>query len=335
MSKFRREVRATVRPLPAAQLIDQGVSKHVLDGPRWRRVARGFYVPTSKTALTPTQRIIDAVAISPPRAVVGGWAAAYAHGVDQLDGLDDHSLRPLPVPVFVPHGLHREAVPAVHYRQQALGTDEVVTLHGIPVTGRRRTALDVARWAPKVTEAVVALDAMLTSGVITLPALHEGLTDIGGRRGCRRAAQAVNLSRSGVRSNWESRLRMLWVLELGFEAPLVNRPVFDRYENFLGAPDLLDVEAGLVIEYDGGTWTNSRTPGGHRDPDQHREDNVREELFERAGLIVVRADKGDLTRYRARLRDRLRSARADGLRRDRSRDGWTLDQPERWYGMPA
>ncbi len=128
---------------------------------------------------------------------------------------------------------------------------------------------------------------------------------------------------------------MLYVLELGFEAPLVNRAVFDHNESFLGTPDLLDAEAGLVMEYDGGKWSDARRPGGHRDPDQHREDNVREELFERAGLIVVRADKGDLTRYRGRLRTRLRSARAEGLGRDRTRDGWTLDQPDHWYGLQA
>lgn len=69
--------------------------------------------------------------------------------------------------------------------------------------------------------------------------------------------------------------------------------------------------------------------------DQHREDNAREELFERAGLIVARADKGDLTRYRTRLRNRLGAARSDGLRRDRNRDGWTIEPPDHWYGMPA
>jgi hypothetical protein len=63
--------------------------------------------------------------------------------------------------------------------------------------------------------------------------------------------------------------------------------------------------------------------------------NAREERLERAGLIVVRVEKSDLTKHRVRLAERIRSARADGLRRDRSRDRWTLDEPDDWFGLPA
>ena len=55
----------------------------------------------------------------------------------------------------------------------------------------------------------------------------------------------------------------------------------------------------------------------------------------RAGLVVVRVEKADLTTYRSRLAERLAAARADGLQRDRSRDRWTLDEPEGWFGLPA
>ena len=50
-------------------------------------------------------------------------------------------------------------------------------------------------------------------------------------------------------------MRMLYVLDLGFASPKVNVPVFSLAGQFLGAPDMLDVEAGLAMEYDGGTWT--------------------------------------------------------------------------------
>jgi hypothetical protein len=122
---------------------------------------------------------------------------------------------------------------------------------------------------------------------------------------------------------------------LRLDSPLVNQPVFDLAGNFLGAPDLLDEEAGLAIEYDGMTWASSTTPDGHRDSSQHREDNVREERLERTGLLVVRADHQDLTRHRPRLAERLTSARSDGLSRDRRRDRWTLEPPAGWCGMPA
>lgn len=90
----------------------------------------------------------------------------------------------------------------------------------------------------------------------------------------------------------------------------------------------------LALEYDGSTWRSDRAMG-HRDREQHREDNAREERLERAGLIVVRAEKSDLTRHAGRLGERILSARADGLQRDRSRDRWTLDEPTDWIGLTA
>jgi len=51
--------------------------------------------------------------------------------------------------------------------------------------------------------------------------------------------------------------------------------------------------------------------------------------------VVVRVDKLDLARFRARLADRILSAHADGRTRDRSPDRWTLDEPDDWFGLPA
>jgi hypothetical protein len=106
--------------------------------------------------------------------------------------------------------------------------------------------------------------------------------------------------------------------------PLVNRAVFDDCGRFVGIPDLLDVEAGLVLEYDG---------SGHRERMQHNRDNGREERLEDVNLIVVRADSYDYRYQRPQLIERLRKARARGLRRDRRRDRWTLEPPP-WAQNP-
>ena len=124
------------------------------------------------------------------------------------------------------------------------------------------------------------------------------------------------------------------MLELGLTALHANRAVFDSRGQLLGVPDLLDEDAALAIEYDGARWRSDREHG-HRNRAQHREDNEREERLERAGLIVVRTEKSDLTDHRKRLAERIRSAYSDGLRRDRTRDRWTLDEPEGWFGLPA
>ena len=47
---------------------------------------------------TPAQRILEAVPLVPAGGAWTGWAAAYVHGVDYLDGLDPFTMLPLPVP---------------------------------------------------------------------------------------------------------------------------------------------------------------------------------------------------------------------------------------------
>jgi hypothetical protein len=242
-------------------------------------------------------------------------------------------MEPLPVSVLLPPGLHRGPVPGVRYVQTRYQLRPQV-IGGLPVTAPARTGLDLARWAVDLTEAVVALDAMLGARVVTPPRLMKALPTLGRTRGAPQARRAVALCRIGVRSTWETRLRMFCVHRLMMSDLLVNRAVFDRSGTLLGVPDLLDEDAALALEYDGARW-RSAVSLGRRDRDQHREDNVREERLERAGLIVVRADKSDLTRHRDRLAERLGAARAEGLRRDRRRDRWTIAEPPGWLGLPA
>ncbi len=325
MPRFWREYADSVRPERASTLLARGITRRTLEGPRWRRTTHGLYVPADLNppiADTPTQRIVETAAILPPGAAIGGWAAAYASGVDALDG--DRGREP--VTVILPPGLHRATQPGLRYVRAELHSGEVQTLAGIPFTREIRTACDLARGAPDVTEAVVALDAMLAARMMSPQVLRRGFNRLEQQRGVRQARRGVELSRTGTRSPWESRLRMVYVLDLSLPTPHVNLAVFDLDGTFLGAPDLLDEEAGLALEFDGAQ---------HRERAQHRADNVREEKLERRGLILVRADKLDISRYRSELRDRIAAARADGLRRDRSRDRWTIVEPPGWIGLPA
>ncbi len=99
--------------------------------------------------------------------------------------------------------------------------------------------------------------------------------------------QAIDLADGRSASPQESRLRVFWMLDVGLPRPLVNWPVYDADGHLLGIADLLDVEAGLVAEYDGSE---------HRGLKRHTDDNAREEGFERVGLTVVRATSLDLGR---------------------------------------
>lgn len=336
MPRFPDEWQGVRMPRTVAELQRRGVTRKMLRGARYERVSRGCYrraADPGNLAITPTQRIVDACTTLPVGALITGWAAAFVLGVDALDGLDDHTLRPRPVPVILPPGERRQSTDSVSYRQSKLQIRGEKVL-GIPVTTPLWTSLDLARSAPDLSEAVVPLDAFLGARILTTGALRRGIARCRPRRGIRQARDAVALVRVGVRSSWETRLRVFAATELGLTDLEPNRAVFDSSGNLLGIPDLLDAGAARALEYDGSTWRSDRAKG-HRDREQHREDNAREERLERAGLVVVRVEKADLTRFRGQLAERILAAYADGLRRDGSRDRWTLDEPPGWFGLPA
>ena len=106
-----------------------------------------------------------------------------------------------------------------------------------------------------------------------------------GCRGVRRVSAALDLAGELSRSPNETRMRLVWVLDAGLPAPRVNQPVFDRGGRLLGIVDLLDVEAGLVGEYDG---------ADHRGAARHAGDVGREDELRRAGLEVFRVTGPDL-----------------------------------------
>jgi hypothetical protein len=285
-------------------------------------VTHGWHLPAG-VAETPAQRIVQAATIV-PEGCLSTWAAAYVLGADALDGRDPFTGSRQSVRLVLAPGASHRHVPGTRCVRAALEAGQVVTQHGLRVTSVLRTAEDLAREAVNLVEAVVALDVLVRAGLVRQRILESELGACTGGRGARQGRAAAALCRTGVRSPWETRLR-LFVLELGLPEPLVNVPVFDLDGNFLGAPDLLDVEAGLAIEFDG---------AGHRERKQHRADNVREEGFERGGLVVARADSLDLTVHRDELGRRLLAAHVDATR-NRRPVRWTLVEPSWWRGLPA
>lgn len=205
--------------------------------------------------------------------------------------------------------------PDPRYYRGLLESDEIEAVHGIPVTGVVRTAFDCARWSATLAEAVICLDAMLRFTSLTEPDLWDWLPRVRGWRGVRRARHALALASGRVRSPWESRLRVLYVVDAGLPTPEVNAPVTDLGTGEIVAEaDLLDHDAGLVLEFDGAE---------HRDRFQHNADNRREEGLESLNLVVCRVDSLDFADRRRLLR-RILDARGRGLRRDRRLDRWEV-----------
>ncbi len=306
-----------VAPIAWGTAAEHGVTTGRLRGPAWRRASHGFYVP-SHLPLDPHQRIVEAAALLPAGGALGGWASAYWRGVRLLDGQGAYATQPENVLLCLGYGARIRPRPGIDLSRERLTASDVEVIRGVPCTIAPRTAFDGARRARSLYDAVVFLDMMLTASAVTMPELHAYFGDARGCRGLSLAKRALSLAQCGSRSPPETRLRLMWVVELGFPTPLVNRPVFSLDARLLGIPDILDDEAGTVLEYDGDE---------HRDLSQHTADNAREELFEDHGLIVCRAGRLDMGLRRQQTLHRMRRARARGLARDRNLDRWTLEPP--------
>jgi hypothetical protein len=288
-----------------------------LKGPNWRRVGRGFYTPTIDGALTPGQRILDAAPFI-GGGVLGGWAAAYVHGVDWLDGIDPFTFEELRVDCLA---VRRPQLPAIRHRNNVVPRADRMVVDGIAVTTPTRTAFDGARWAGSLEEAVVFTDAVAHFTGIDPVELERFAVEHPYYQGVQQAIAAAKLTNGDVLSSWESRLRCCYLLDAGLpDNLLVNVPIFAGGRE-LGRPDLLDPDAGLVLEFDGAQ---------HRDRAQHHRDNIREEEFEDTNLTVLRADSLDLTRERDSFVRRVHTGYARSVVRDRSKDRWTLDPPPGW-----
>jgi hypothetical protein len=173
------------------------------------------------------------------------------------------------------------------------------------------------RTASSLTEAVVAMDMFALGKVTSLHRMREYVDSVGsGRRGTRRVRAGLDLASEHSWSPNESRMHMVWRREAGLPPPLLNRPLFDRHGRLLGYPDLLDVEAGLIGEYDG---------ADHRGARRHSKDVGREDLLRRHGLEVFRVTGPDL-RSPGRVRVRMLEARA--------RARWLPEPDRRWTTTP-
>lgn len=325
-SAWQRDLRSAVRPESSTALIERGIGRATLRGPTWRRVRRGFYVPRSAgwrpdaLRVSAAQRILDVSPVLTGHAALGTWAAAYILGADWLDGLHPHTMADLPVDVMAAD-LRRRQPKDVRYQFTQLGTRDTLVRDGLRITAPCRTAFDGARWADTLEDAVVFLDSMTKFLDLELREFRAYVCQHGHWTGVAQALKAVDLARPGVQSTWETRLRLCWLLDAGLPAPMINVPIFDRSERFLGIADLFDPESGLVGEFDGDQ---------HRDPEQHRLDNIREEKFESANLVVVRSGKIDIRRARRQLVGRLQDGHRRGRSRNRAQDNWTLTQPDWW-----
>ena len=286
-------------------------------GPHWLRTSPGLYLPAGVDPDQPHQRVVTAAGVLKPGEAVTGWAAlAWEEGL-WFDGTADGTV-PLPVPLVVRR--HLTADSSYSLSQEYLAPGELMVVDGLPVTPAVRSVCFEARYADTLVAAVVAMDMAAYSDLVSLSELAAHVHSRMAPTGIGQARRALGMAVENSWSPQETVMRLVWKGWGPTCRLLCNVPVFDRTGRHLATPDLLDPEAGVVGEYEGGV----HLAAGQRASDVRREAALRSVGLE--CVTMVAADRADAhVSFLTRLGEAYARAGSSSLER-----GWTLERPRWW-----
>lgn len=320
--------RPLAQPVRTREARAAGITRATLREGGFRRVRHGTYLPADADQGSPDTRIAIAAASLSPRGTIGGWAAARLHELAQrpdddvltvFDGVEPWPWgggQREPILVCLPRTSRLRDAPDVRHFRSDLDPAEVGEVNGIPVTSPLRTAFDLARLRDRVG-AVVALDRLAHLDLIDLGELAALFRARSRWAGATQGAVATRLADAGAESPPESLTRLL-CRGAGLDGLIANAVVRRPDGGFVARVDLLDVRAGLVVEYDGEF---------HASAGRRRRDAARQEQLEELGLVVVRVTGVDLAtaENRRALQVRLRAARVRAAATVQERRRWVVD----------
>lgn len=192
--------------------------------------------------------------------------------------------------VIRPEGSAHLNRPHVIVHRMKLFSDEVTTVDGIPVTTPERTWLDMAEML-SVDELVAMGDSCVRvpraaledrdMPLCSLADLQRMIDRHKGKRGLRRAKEAIKLIRVGSDSPQETLLRLA-VVRAGLPEPELNVPIIGDDGLRHHEPDLSYRKYRIGIEYEGEK---------HGDEGQIVRDITRSEKYEALGWTEVRISK--------------------------------------------
>jgi very-short-patch-repair endonuclease len=271
-------------------LASDALTRGVLYGPGYRRLYPDIHIAASAVLdfETWSRAAHELVA---PSGVLAGYSAAELHGAScgPKDG---------PAEVILLDGYRRRPGPMLLVHLDAVTGDQITVVDGLRLTTAERTAADLARWAPSLTEAVVAVDALSSACRFDPVKILEAIPP--GGRGAARVPRVVALADRRSQSPMETRIRLAIVLA-GLPAPVSQHPVVLAGREF--ALDLAYPEVKLAIEYNG---------ADHLRPDRALRDLEREQLLVAAGWYIIRFGAVTALHYprtiAARVRQELRAS---------------------------
>jgi hypothetical protein len=249
---------------------------------------------------------------------VTGWAALRWRGAAYFNGLTAEGER-LPVPLVLGRQ-PLKADPRVAIDLSQIAPQERTITGGIRVATVQRALFDVMRYERALRLAVVAMDMVAAARLMSVSLMNAYILGRFAWTGVPRVRRALALASDESKSPQETLMRLVWVLDAQLPPPLCNRPVFSLHGDLLGYPDILDVEAGVVGEYDG---------QHHAKASQRRRDVVREEVFRDHGLEYFDVVSGDL-RDRPLVVRRMHATRTRSRLVPEGKRRWTLNPPPGW-----
>ncbi|MBB3090755.1 hypothetical protein [Nocardioides albus] len=259
--------------------------------------------------------MLEAVVLLPNLGAITGWAAYAWVGAKWFAGMGEG--RPVTLATY---GHKLVARPGLAISAERMPPQERCWVDGLPITNPARSIAFEMRYAADVREAVRWLDLAMASDQVSTAEAAAYVATLNGWTGVGMAREAIGLADENVWSPTEVDLRLLWRIDLGRTALVCNRPVFDLEGRHIGTPDVLDLEAGLVGEYDGKL---------HLEGKRRAVDIQREGLFRAAGLEYVTMVSRDLQDPSGFLRRTL-EARSRAHRTPVADRRWTIDPPRWW-----
>ena len=296
-----------------------GPTRTEVAGPRYRQTSHGLYVPSEVDGDDVAQRIAEAAAVLPDYGGLTGWSALCWSGATWFDGTgrDGSSL---PVELAVMHGEIRSQ-PGIRVTSERLPPRDLTTHDGIAITSHVRSVCFEMRYSASDRDAVVILDMAMMFDLVSIDEVAAYVALLNGWTGVGRCRVAVALADENSWSAMETVMRLIWVLDLGLPPPLCNRPVFDLDGEHIGTPDLIDVEAGVVGQYNGKL---------HLEGGRNAKDLQVEAAYRRVGLECVTMVASDRRSPESTIIPRMVEARERALSQAGSRRRWTIEPPLWW-----
>lgn len=273
------------RPFTTAEAVRAGMSLKQLRRRQLRRMGKGIRAGCPTADLSLSVRVRPFIEVN-ERCAASHLTAAELHSLPQRhqDGPFEafHLIRP--------EGAAHLDRPHVIVHRMKLYEDEVTEIDGVPVTTPARTWLDMAELL-SIDEIVAMGDACVRVPRLEFEGRDLPLCSIAdlqrmidrhrGKRGLRKAKEALELIRVGSDSAQETLLRLA-IVRAGLPEPELNVPIITEDGAGHHEPDLSYRRYRVGIEYEG---------EHHGDESQIARDIARSERYAALGWTEVRISK--------------------------------------------